>query len=146
MTNILTRDQILAAQDLKPEPVDVPEWGGTVLVRGLNAVERDQYFERIFRTGGGSINVKDPQNVDPALIASMMGDGLRLFVVSCGIVDHDGNRLFSESDLEFLGRKSSEAIERVYAVVQRLSGLGAGEVEAIQENFSGSINGDSNSD
>jgi hypothetical protein len=33
----LTKDEILAAPDLKPELVDVPEWGGSVWLRGLIA-------------------------------------------------------------------------------------------------------------
>ena len=37
----LTRDEILQAQDIQFEDVKVPEWNGTVRVRGLTGVERD---------------------------------------------------------------------------------------------------------
>ena len=40
---ILTRDQILQANDLVTETVEVPEWGGSVFVKSLTGVERDQF-------------------------------------------------------------------------------------------------------
>ena len=33
---MLSREQILKAKDIKQETVDVPEWGGKVIVMGLN--------------------------------------------------------------------------------------------------------------
>jgi hypothetical protein len=39
----LTRDAILQAPDLQGEDVAVPEWGGTVRVRGLSGAQRDAY-------------------------------------------------------------------------------------------------------
>ena len=33
----LTKEQILAANDAAPVPVEVPEWGGTVSVRPMSA-------------------------------------------------------------------------------------------------------------
>ena len=39
----LTRDAILAAEDLRTEEVPVPEWGGSVIVRTLRGDDRDAY-------------------------------------------------------------------------------------------------------
>ena len=36
----LSRDDILKAADNEPEEVDVPEWGGSVLVRGMTGLDR----------------------------------------------------------------------------------------------------------
>ena len=41
----LTKEQILNADDLKRKEVDVPEWGGTVLLRELTGRERDSFEE-----------------------------------------------------------------------------------------------------
>ena len=38
---LLTRESILAAQDLKSQDVEVPEWSGTVRVRMMTGAERD---------------------------------------------------------------------------------------------------------
>ena len=39
----LSRDAILQREDIKTEDVEVPEWGGTVRVRGMSGVERDAF-------------------------------------------------------------------------------------------------------
>ena len=41
MGTMLDRNAILGADDLGREVVDVPEWAGSVQVRGLTAAERD---------------------------------------------------------------------------------------------------------
>ena len=41
---LLSRDQILAVQDLKHEDVDVPEWGGSLIVRAPSGVGWAEYM------------------------------------------------------------------------------------------------------
>ena len=41
----LSRDQILEADDLKTEEIEVPEWNGSVVVRELRGRERDAFEE-----------------------------------------------------------------------------------------------------
>ena len=45
---ILTADDILRAEDLPRELVEVPEWGGAVYVRGLTAWERSEFENEMF--------------------------------------------------------------------------------------------------
>ena len=40
---ILSREDIAQADDIVIEAVDVPEWGGTVLVKGMTGAERDRF-------------------------------------------------------------------------------------------------------
>jgi len=47
----LTRDAILAANDTKLVPVEIPEWGGTVYVRPMTGAERDSYDMEMVATG-----------------------------------------------------------------------------------------------
>ena len=42
---VLSKEQILQADDLKTETVEVPEWGGDVLLRELRGRERDAFEE-----------------------------------------------------------------------------------------------------
>jgi len=44
----LNKEQILRADDLKTEEVDVPEWGGSVRVRVLTGTERDAFESSIY--------------------------------------------------------------------------------------------------
>ena len=39
----LTRDQIIEKDDVQIEEVPVPEWGGTVLIRGMSGLQREQF-------------------------------------------------------------------------------------------------------
>jgi len=116
----LTRDAILAATDLPSETVDVPEWGGSVLVRGLTGAQRDQ-FEASVLVGKG-------RNRDVNL------RNLRAKLVALSIVGEDGTALFAEADLEALGQKSAVAIERVFDAARKLSGMTAGDVEELTKN------------
>ena len=128
----LTRDQILAAEDLPAEDVDVPEWGGVVRVRGLNGTERDAFEASVVEQRGKKTRV-DMANFRAKLSAKCL-------------VDADGQRLFSERDVGLLGRKSAAALQRVFEVAQRLSGLSNEDVEELVENFEIAQSDDSGSD
>lgn len=116
----LTRDAILAAVDLPTQEVEVPEWGGSVLVRGLSGEDRDA-FE-------ASLIVRRPALVGPnkgQLESVQDTTNLHAKLVSRAIVDETGSRVFSDADVKLLGAKSSHALQRVFDVASELSGLGA---------------------
>jgi hypothetical protein len=118
----LSRDDILKAADNEPEEVDVPEWGGTVLVRGMTGRERDAFEMSMLQPGRGGRRTIDPANVRAKLVARC-------------VVDDDGNRLFTDADVAELGGKSAAAVDRVYAVAARLSGMGAEDQEDLVRDF-----------
>lgn len=53
MVNILTKDEILQADDLLQEEVPVPEWkeDGIVLARGLTAEEKEEFEDSLLSKG-----------------------------------------------------------------------------------------------
>ena len=117
---LLSKEAILQAQDLPTELVPVPEWGGEILVRGLTGAERDAFEQSIVEQRGKStrINLRN----------------LRAKLVAMTVVDEQGNRLFSDDEAEALGRKSAAALNRVFEVAQRLSGLRPEDVEELAGN------------
>lgn len=129
--SLLTRDQILAVDDITTEDVDVPEWGGTVRVKGMSGAERDK-FE------AGSLKGKG-KNRDVNLA------NLRARLVAASCVDEHGQLLFKPYDIEILGRKSAAALGRVYDVAQRLAGLTDEDVEELTEDFPDDQSGPSTS-
>jgi len=127
----LTKEQILAAQDIVREAVPVPEWGGEVLMRGLSGIERDAFEASVVHMNG-----RQPRYTL---------NNLRAKLVALSVVDEAGERLFSDADVTALGRKSAAALERVFQVAQRLSGLSAQDIEVLSKNFESEPNGASGS-
>lgn len=118
---VLNRDQILAASDLPTETVPVPEWGGEVIVRALTGAERDEY-----------------EMATHEAIRNKSSINMRARLVAMTLVDEDGERLFNhESHVVRLGNKSGRALDRVFDVAQRLSGIGRAALETAAGNLSG---------
>ena len=128
----LTREQILQAQDIVRESVPVPEWGGEVLVRSLTGAERDAYEATMIHLRG-----TDPQvNLANA----------RAKLAARSMVDEQGQRLFSDEDVKALSQKSAAALQRVYDVASRLSGLSQSDLEELVKNSGDGQHDDSVSD
>jgi hypothetical protein len=125
---LLTREQILAADDLKRETIAVPEWGGDVIVKSLTGVERDAFEDSVVKQRGKSreLNLRNA----------------RARLVSLSLIDEAGNRLFTDADVELLGKKSAAALDRVFSAAQRLSGLTENDIDELAKN-SGSGQSDS---
>ncbi|MFW6034561.1 MAG: hypothetical protein ACOC9R_05430 [bacterium] len=132
MTGYLSRDAILDADDLSTDVVQVPEWGGAVLVRSLTGRERDEFEAGTMRFG------KDGSR-------EMRLSNLRARFVALVIVDEQGNRLFADTDVKRLGQKSAAALQRVWEAGRKLSGLSDEDVEELVEDFDADQSGDSTS-
>jgi len=118
----LNKATILAAVDVKFEDVQVPEWGGMVCVRGLSGAERDDFEGSIVETKGKKTKLNT--------------HNIRAKLVSLSVCDEDGERLFGAGDVRALGNKSAAALERVFKVAQRLSGISDEDVEELEKNSS----------
>ena len=112
--NILSKDAILAADDLPRETVNVPEWGGEVLVRTMSGTDRYAFEASLLEKDGRMENV-------------------RARLVALTLCDSQGDRLFDDSEIAALGRKSARALDRVFSVAQRLNGIGVDQVDAAKK-------------
>lgn len=118
----LNREEILAASDLKTETVEVPEWGGQVIVKTLMGFERDEFEASLFIGPDGKPTIgRTAENVRAKLIAA-------------STVDEAGARMFTAEDVEALGKKSAKALDRVFSAAQAVNGMGRREVEALAKN------------
>ena len=117
----LTRADILGAQDIIEELLEVPEWKGTVRVRGLTGRERDAYESSLLDQRGK--NTK----------ANLMNARTKLAVLS--IVDSSGARMFTESDIAELSAKSAAGLDRVWNKARELSGMSDSDVEELTLGF-----------
>lgn len=90
---MLSKSDILSAEDRAIKVVDVPEWNGQVGIRVLSGSER-ALFESMFE--------------------SKSDDLFKVRFVACSLCDEKGDRLFSNDEVEVLAEKSSKAIARLF--------------------------------
>jgi len=136
---MLTRDDILKAEDMAIERVDVPEWSPNgskddafVFVRNMTGHERDAFEKTIFTQRGKK------------QILNMENFRAKLFVHS--VCDDKGELLFTDSDVKDLSGKSAAPLQRVFDVASRLSGISSRDVEELTEELEESPFEDSASD
>lgn len=106
----LSREEIIAAINTRASettPVDVPEWGGDVLIRRLSAADA----ERSGMTG---------DQKTPELVAR---------VIAMSLVDDAGERLFSEADVAELAKVDVAVAARVFAACVKANGLSSDELD-----------------
>ena len=119
MKNILTRDQILNYADIVTEEVSCPEWGGSVLVRGMTGYEREDYEREMAsrRMDDGSLDLQ----------------GLRGRMAARTVVNEAGERIFSDDDVDVLSNKNAAPLDRIYDVVCRLSRIRTSDEAEAEE-------------
>lgn len=111
---MLTKEEILAIQDIRSEVVDVPEWNGQVRIAEMTGTARDQYERTLFNRDGDKVEIND----------------LRAKLVAFSLVDEEGNLVFAEHEIIALGMKSAKALERVFKAANRLNATG---IEGLDE-------------
>lgn len=128
---LLTAKQILTADDLPTEDVEVNEWGGTVRVRALTGAERDKLESSVVEQRGKKTrtNLLD----------------FRAKLVAASVVDDSGQLIFTEKDIRSLSQKSAGALDKVAEVASRLSGMSDTDVEELVEGFDDDPSEDSTS-
>jgi hypothetical protein len=116
------RDEILGRDDLPVEVVPVPEWGMDVRVRALSGAERDAYEASCMKKTGAKGAVE------------MTFENVRARLVARSVVDEAGARVFTDADVVALGGKNAAALNRLFEVAQRLSGLRGEDFEELLGN------------
>lgn len=110
------RAQILNADDVQREQVEVPEWGCTVEVRGMTGAQRANYLQACVDENG------KPRfdRIYPEIL------------IACTHFPADhvkaGEQIFEPTDREILNTKSAAATERIAKVAMRLSGIDDGGI------------------
>lgn len=117
---ILTREHILGARDIERELVHVPEWGGSVYVQAMTGRQRDMFEE--------SLQVRRGKKIETSIVQ------FRAKLVALCVVDENGQRIFSEADVQALGDKSAAALTRIAEVASRLSSITEADAEEMIKN------------
>jgi hypothetical protein len=125
---LLSKAEILGADDLPFRDVPVPEWGGSVRVRTMNGKERDEFRAALASEG-------------PVPVAKLSAV---LLVATC--VDENGVRLFTMEDMEALQAKCATALDAPAGVAMQINGLAVSAVDDAAKNFKSGQSDDSGSD
>ena len=116
---ILTREEILSADDLPKEIVDCPDWGGSVYVRTLTAGERDQMEAYLLKKQGSD-------NID-----------VRALIASLCCVDEEGASIFKREDIAELSSKSVKPLDRILQAAQGLNAFSDKDIDELEKNSEG---------
>ena len=111
MGKYLSAESILNADDFRYEDVDCPEWGGTVRVRSLSGGQRSIITQKV--------QDKELEELEELLVVR-------------GCVDENGERIFTNKDIEKLKKKANTPIARISRKIMGLSGIG-NAVEAVED-------------
>ena len=114
---ILTKQAILKPKKLKREVVEVPEWGGDVLVQEMTATQRDA-----FEDWSMTQRKEDTHK------------GTRVMCMINTVVDENGKPIFTDLDAPDLLKQSGIIINRIAQVGLELSGLAGDSVEEELKN------------
>ena len=123
---MLTKDQIISADDLLYEDVEIEEWGGSVRVRRMTGAERDAFDASIYEIKGKDVKV-NRENYRSKLLVKVL-------------VDENNTRLFSDKEIGELGKKSVQALDKLFVVAQKVNGLSPDIQEAFVKNLEGEEN------
>ena len=128
----LSKANILNVQDIPIERVDMRPygWPGSVHVCGLSAAGRDAWESSMITIRG--------KEAKPNLANA------RAKLLQRCLCDEKKNLLFDEHEVEALGCKSGRALDYLYGVAKRLSGIGEEDVKELVKN-SEPVQGDSSS-
>lgn len=119
-SQILNKEQIIAANDITTEVVSAKEWGGDVIIKVMTGSERDAFEASVFEQKGKDLQ----RNLN----------NLRAKLVARCLVGEDGNRLFNDKEIDLVGRKSAKVLDKLYEVAVKLNGIGAKEIEELTKN------------
>lgn len=110
---MLSKEDIIKANDTDVITVDVPEWGDSVFMAPMKGFERDA-FEMGCADGGM--------------------ENFRAKLVGLCLVDSDGTRLFNNNEIDDLGKKNARVLNRLFDQARNLCGMSDDDVEELAGN------------
>lgn len=124
MTKILSVQEIHDTQNVEREEVEIPEWGGSVVVQGLSVETGLEAMASLLKDDG-SVNFEEAMKA----------------AVLLGIVEPK----FVETDWEWLRQKQLAALTKITQAFIRLSGFDSASLKESRKNSSATDEGASSS-
>lgn len=116
---VLTKEDILAADDVMYEEVYVEEWKGKVRIKILSGVQRDAFENKcVSQTKGKKIDLTN----------------LRVTLITMAIVNADNTLMFTRQEAIRLNGKNGKVIEALYNATRKLNGIGDDNKKDLAKN------------
>lgn len=110
---LIVSREVLGRKRFAQEQIDVPEWGGVVLVRELSSGEI-----AAVRTAAKVTTKQDVANVDAGSIGSF-----ERLLVEFGWIDADGKRVLADGESSLLEDESARIVNLLANKIATMSGL-----------------------
>lgn len=137
-----SKEDVKAIDDREYDTVEVPQWSKNgeaveVRVQSLSGRERSEFRDEVMEAEvsetGEMVQTVNQKNAEELL-------------VTLGVVDETGSKIFEKSDISWLRNKNSQAIDRIASAIRDLSGLGDEAVESAKKNSGSTMSDGSSSD
>lgn len=115
MVVALSRDEILSAKDARLKEIEIPQWGGSVMIKTMTAGEKGKFEQKMLN-----------KNLDYSKVLSEYAA-----IIVC---DEEGNSLFTPKDIEALANKSSAAMQKIFDAGQELNNVTQDDIETLAGN------------
>jgi len=119
---MITKDRILATNDLATTTVEVPEWGCSVTIREMTGAQRDSWDSML------------ASKYDQKTKRMMSTKNLRAKMVQLSVIDESGSLMFSDKEVDALSEKSANALTRIFEAAQHLNHMTDEDVEELEKN------------
>ncbi|HSW63539.1 MAG TPA: hypothetical protein VLH56_09560 [Dissulfurispiraceae bacterium] len=111
----LSIENILAASDMETKEVDVPEWGGSVKVKGMSKREQQMLRKQTISPLTGQV---DPDRMESLMLAHCLADPV-----------------ITTEQAEQLMHKSAAAVDKVLNAIMDVTGLSDAAQKAMVRTF-----------
>ena len=122
LTADIIRKAVSVAKDITLEPMEIPEWDTTIWISALTYKERNKALKGANLSPDREFSTEEAQN-------------FFMQVIITGVRDVDGNRVFTQEDIEMLMGKNSAVIDRIGARVTEISGFAPAIRDEVRKRF-----------
>jgi hypothetical protein len=118
---IANREALLKLCERRYSTVDIPERDISIRIQSLSEAEKSQYETCLIAKNGRGI------------MRERLQDATRRLIALC-VVDEDGKRIFSDSDLSAIANLDSYISSRIYDACQEHCGFNKGDIDETVKN------------
>lgn len=116
---VLNKEDILSANDVELELLEVEEWGGAVYIGAMSVEERLMFDDTHCDENGKFRNLKDPNLVYDMLELTLKNE--------------DGTKMFGRDDIKQLKSKNAKVVHKIFYKALNANYVSAEAAEVVKK-------------